>query len=53
MAFHINVTFEMRTVLSGIRLFHDKSKVDAKGFYIKSEGREREQDSGDTKRERM
>jgi hypothetical protein len=26
--------------------------VDAKGFYIKTEGREREQDNGETERER-
>jgi hypothetical protein len=42
----------MRTVLSGIHLFDDKSKVDAKGFYINTEGREREQDNGETERER-
>ncbi len=53
MAFRIDVSFGMRTVLSGIHLFNDKSKVDAKGFYIKTEGREREQDSGQTKRERV
>ncbi len=41
----------MRTVLSGIRLFNDNSKVDAKGFYIKTKGREKKQDSGETKRE--
>ncbi len=53
MAFRIDVTFEMRTVLSGFHLFNDKSKADAKGFYIKTEGSEREQDSGETKRERV
>jgi hypothetical protein len=44
--FHIDVSFKMRTVLSLICLFNDKSKVDAKGFYIKMEERGREQDSG-------
>ncbi len=45
--------FEMRTVFSGIPLFIDNLKVDARGFYIKRKEGERERDSGETERERM
>ncbi len=38
--FCIDVSFEMRTVLSVICLFNDKSKVDAKCFYFKMEEKE-------------
>jgi hypothetical protein len=43
----------MRTVLYGIHLLIDNSKVDTKGFYIKREERGREQGSGETQRARV
>ena len=49
--FCIDVTFEMRTVFSGIRLFNDDTQIDRPQFYIKKKWRGREQDSGETERE--
>ncbi len=48
--FRIDVTFEMRTVLSGIRLFNDTFLNVRHHIYIKRKGRGREQDSGETER---
>ncbi len=49
--FCIDVTFEMRTVLSVIRLFNANLKIVGQHFYIKQKWRGREQDSGETERE--
>ena len=50
--FCIDVTFEMRTVLSRIRLFSDTFLDIRHHVYIKQKRRGREQDSGETERER-
>jgi hypothetical protein len=44
--------FEMRTVLSEIRLFNDKLFRHGHHIYIKQKERERVQDRGETERER-
>jgi len=47
----MDVTFEMRTVLSGICLFDDDLKIVGQPFYIKLKWRGREQDRRETERE--
>ena len=48
--FCIDVTFEMRTVLSGICLFNDDLNIIRQHFNIKRKQRGREQNSGETER---
>ncbi len=50
--FRTDVTFEMRTVLSEICLFNDYLSKHGHHIYMKRKEGEREQDSGETKRER-
>jgi hypothetical protein len=49
--FHIDVTFEMRTVLYNIHLFNDKVYKHGHHIYMKQKEGEREQDSRETERE--
>ncbi len=51
MYFHIDVTFEMRTVLHGIHLFNDKSYKHRRHIYMKRKEGKRQQDSRETERE--
>jgi hypothetical protein len=50
--FRLDVTFEVRTVLYGIRLFNDKVSKHGHHIYVKRNEGEREQYSGETERER-
>jgi hypothetical protein len=50
--FCVGATFEMRTVLYGICLLIDKLEMVDRVFFIKHWKRGREQDSGETERER-
>ncbi len=49
--FRVDVTFEIRTVLSGIHLFNDNHPIVRSQFYMKWKWREREWNSGETERE--
>jgi len=46
--FHIDVTFEMRTVLYVIHLFNDDVHKHGRHFYMKRKEGKLEQDSGET-----
>ncbi len=50
--FHAGATLEMRTVLHGRRLLIDKVEIHDRVFYTKTIYAGREQDSGETERER-
>ncbi len=50
--FRVDVTFEVRTVLYGIRLFNDKVSKHGHHIYVKRNEGEREQYRGVTERER-
>ena len=48
----VDVTFEMRTVLYGIHLYNDNQHKHGSHIYMKWKEGEREQDRGETERER-
>jgi hypothetical protein len=50
--FHIDVTFEMRTVLYGMHLFNDNVSKHGHHIYMNREEGGKEQDSRETERER-
>ncbi len=51
--FCIDVTFEMKTVLSEIRLFNDDISKHGYHIYMKWKEGEKEQDSGEIERESL